>query len=72
MQDYYFKNRDYIIDYNLQRYYDNRAKIREKQNFYFKHIYYPKRHMMRSKPRCNYTRRLNPLKIEKNVVVSFD
>ena len=69
---YYLEHRDYIIDYNLQRYYDNRAKIREKQNFYFKHIYYPKRHMMRSKPRCNYTRRLNPLRIEKNVIVSFD
>jgi hypothetical protein len=30
------------------------------------------REFKRSKPRCNYTRRLNPLKIEKNVVVLFD
>ena len=70
MQDYYIKNRDYIIDYNLQRYYDNRAKIREKQNYYYKHIYYRKRYMMDHKPRPKML--LNPLKIEKNVIVSFD
>jgi len=67
---YYLEHRDYIIDYNLQRYYDNRAKIREKQNYYYKHIYYPKRHMMQHKPRPKML--LNPLKIEKNVTVSFD
>ena len=67
---YYLEHRDQIIDYNLQRYYTNRQKIRESQNYYYKHIYYRKRYMMDHKPRPKML--LNPLKIEKNVIVSFD
>ena len=41
MSEYYQKNRELIIEYNINYYYTHLKKVREKQNFYFKNIYYP-------------------------------
>ena len=67
MNEYYEKNRELIIDRNLNYYHTNKKKIRPKQNFYYKNIYYPiKRFKLKH-------RRVRPQKvkvhIEKNVTV---
>ena len=41
MNSYYEENRELIIDRNLNYYYTNRSKIRQKQNKYYQNIYYP-------------------------------
>jgi len=38
MKEYYEKNRDIIIEYNLNYYYTHREKVKERQNNYFKKI----------------------------------
>ena len=41
MSEYYKKNKEIITQRNLNYYYNNKEKIREIQNKYFKYIYYP-------------------------------
>jgi len=67
MNKYYEENRELIIDRNLNYYHANKTKIRPKQNFYYKNIYYPiKRFKLKH-------RRVRPQKvkvrIEKHVTV---
>ena len=67
MQEYYEKNRELIIDRNLNYYYTNKNKIRQKQNNYYKYIYYPMKRFSRK------SRKLRPsntnVTINKNVTV---
>ena len=39
MSEYYKKNKEIITQRNLNYYYNNKQKIREKQNIYFKKYY---------------------------------
>ena len=67
MSEYYKKNKEIIIERNLNYYYNNKEKIREKQNKYFKYIYYPYK-------RFNVKHRAPPereVKIETNVTLSL-
>ena len=48
MNEYYKKNRDIIIEYSLNYYYTHKEKVRERQNNYFKKIYYPNK--IKNKP----------------------
>ena len=68
MSEYYEKNRDMIIEYNLNYYYTHKAKVRERQNYYFKNIYYQKKNPNRkNKKPIN----LREVIIEQNVTVKF-
>ena len=67
MSEYYKKNKEIITQRNLNYYYNNKDKVREKQNKYFKYIYYPYK-------RFNIKHRVPPIrevKIETNVTVYF-
>jgi len=67
MSEYYKKNREIIIQRNMSYYNNNKEKVRQKQNNYFKYIYYPYK-------RFNVKHRLQPdreVKIETNVTVYF-
>ena len=67
MSDYYKKNREIIIQRNMNYYFSHKEKVRQKQNKYFKTVYYPYK-------RFNIKHRLQPdreVKIETNVTVYF-
>jgi hypothetical protein len=67
MSDYYKKNREIIIQRNMNYYFSHKEKVRQKQNKYFKTVYYPFK-------RFNVKHRLQPdreVKIETNVTVYF-
>jgi hypothetical protein len=67
MNEYYEKNRELIIDRNLNYYHTNKKKIRPKQNFYYKNIYYPTKRF-HLKHRTVRPKKVNVI-IEKNVTV---
>jgi hypothetical protein len=67
MSEYYKKNREIIIQRNMNYYFSHKEKVRQKQNKYFKTVYYPFK-------RFNVKHRLQPdreVKIETNVTVYF-
>jgi len=67
MKEYYEKNRDIIIEYNLNYYYTHKEKVRERQNNYFKKIYYQNK--IKNKPI-----KIKPMReviISQNVTVTF-
>ena len=67
MSEYYKKNREIIIQRNMNYYFSHKEKVRQKQNKYFKTVYYPYK-------RFNIKHRLQPdreVKIETNVTVYF-
>jgi hypothetical protein len=67
MSDYYKKNREIIIQRNMNYYFSHKEKVRQKQNKYFKTVYYPFK-------RFNVKHRVPPnreVKIETNVTVYF-
>jgi len=41
MSEYYKKNREIIIQRNMNYYFSHKEKVRQKQNKYFKTVYYP-------------------------------
>ena len=49
MNEYYKKYRDKIIEYSLNYCYTHKEKVRERQNNYFKKIYYPNK--IKNKPK---------------------
>jgi len=59
MSEYYQKNREDRIEYQLSYYYKNRNKIRLKQNIYFKKYYHkiivPSKILCSSPPDVNTT-----------------
>ena len=67
MKEYYEKNRDIIIEYNLNYYYTHKEKVRERQNNYFKKVYYPNK--IKSKPIKHKPKR--EVIITQNVIVTF-
>jgi hypothetical protein len=67
MKEYYEKNRDIIIEYNLNYYYTHKEKVRERQNNYFEKIYYPNKII-------NKIKKVKPMReviISQNVTVTF-
>ena len=67
MSEYYKKNREIIIQRNMNYYFSHKEKVRQKQNKYFKTVYYPFK-------RFNVKHRVPPnreVKIETNVTVYF-
>ena len=67
MQQYYQKNRDIIIEYNLNYYYTHKEKVRERQNKYFKNVYYPNK----IKDTKIKIRPIREVIINKNVTITF-
>ena len=66
MSEYYQKNRELIIEYNITYYYTHKKKVRERQKFYFKNIYYPNKIKPKKK-----IRPIRQVVIEQNVTVKF-
>jgi len=66
MSQYYEKNRDIIIEYNLNYYYTHKEKVRERQNNYFKKVYYPNKIKPKQK-----VKPIREVLITQNVTVTF-
>ena len=67
MSNYYQNHREQKIEYQLSYYYKNKQLIRDKQNNYYKTVYYPFK-------RFNVKHRVPPnreVKIETNVTLTF-
>ena len=70
MSEYYQKNREQKIEYQLNYYYNNQKKIRKKQNEYFKNTYYPyMKRLIYTEPKK--IKAPIGLIIERNVTVTF-